>query len=360
MDQQQLGTRPRPDDPYWRPGDADPATRPAARTRPGRAGPVVAVMLVGALAVVGLVVVLVTGVLGVLASSGGAPDPAPAPAAAPVEAGAPAGGPADAIRVGDAPADVEVVDGIVWTADRGSGTVTRLDPATGARATVTVGGEPTALVVDRGRAWVWNYSSALTPVGPGGEVEPLLRLPRDTSSIALSGDTLWYSQPDTGTLGRLDARSGAPLPPLVVGGRPDQIAVDRGQVSVLDGGAVRAFDATTGRPIGGPVTVPAGTSAVVAGEGQRYVIGEAGVARLGAPGTSPLPLRFGPLAGFAVGRDAVWALDTAGTLRRLSFDLRPLGQSTGAGSGGDVAVGPDGRVWTLDTAAGTVRAVSPG
>ncbi len=356
MDEQHdpVGTRTRPADPYWRPGDPDVAP-PARPERTGGAA-VVLLMLLGALAAVGLVVVLVIGVPAVLTSSGVSPQAeTPSQAAIP-----PPGGTAEPVGVGDAPADVEVGHGAVWTADRGSGSVTRVDAATGATTSARVGGEPTALVVGRDLVWVWNYSSALAPVAiDGEEAEPLVYLPRDTSSIALSGDTLWYTQPDTGTVGRLDARTGAPLPELAVGGRPDQIAADGNRLTVLDaGGTVRTVDGATGRALDAAAPAPSGTTTVVAAEGRRYAIGEAGVSELGP--VPPAPLRYPTLTGLAAGSDGVWLLDAGGVLRHLSPDLRPLGETAGLGAGGDVTVGPDGTVWVLDTAAGTVRAVRPG
>ena len=124
------------------------------------------------------------------------------------------------------------------------------------------------------------------------------------------------------------------------------------------GGTVRTVDVATGRALDTPVPAPAGTTTVVAAQGRRYAIGEAGVAVL-RPAT-PAPLRYPTLTGLAAGPDGVWLLDASGVLRHLSPDLRPLGEIAGLGAGGDVTVAPDGRVWVLDTAAGTVRAVQPG
>lgn len=343
MEHRNVDTRPRHDDPYWRPGDAPPAPQEPR----GRGAPIV-LLLIGALAVAALVAVLVFSAVRV-AGSFGTPEDATTPP--PGAAGAP-------IRVGDAPSDVEAADGAVWTADRDTGTITRVDAATGDTTTVTVGGEPTALVVGRTRIWVWNYASALTPVGLDGTVAPLLYLPRDTDSIALAGDTLLYAQPDTGAVGRLDAGTGAPLPPLVLGGRPSQIAVDGNRLVVLDAaGTVRTVDVATGAAVD-TVSVPAGTTTVVAAQGRRYAAGADGVAELRPAGTAPL--RYPALTGVDVGPDGVWLLDEGGVLRHLSPDLRELGQITGLGAGGDVDVAPDGRVWILDTLDGTVRAVQPG
>lgn len=340
-----MDTRPRHDDPYWRPGDAPPVPRePRAR------GAAIALLLVGAVAVLALVVVLVLSAARV-AGSFGTPEDATTP---------PPGAAGPPIRVGDAPSDVEAVGGAVWTADRGTGTITRVDAATGDTTTVTVGGEPTGLLVGPARIWVWNYSSGLTPVGLDGAVLPLVYLPRDTSSIALAGDALLYTQPDTGTVGRLDAGTGAPLAPLAVGGRPTQIAVDGARLVVLDGaGAVRTVDASSGAAVDASVAPP-GTTTVLAGAGRRYAAGENGVAVLRPAGTVPDLLRFSPLTGVDAGPDGVWVLDGYGILRRLAPDTAPVGEITGLGSGGDVDIAPDGRVWLLDTAAGTVRAVTPG
>lgn len=345
MEHQQVDTRPRHDDPYRRPGDPPPAPP----VRHGRAGPVVVLMVVGVVAVLALVAVLAFSAQRVLGSFG-TPEDATTPP--PGAAGAP-------IRVGDAPADVETVDGAAWTADRADGTITRVDAATGDTTTITVGSEPTALLVGRTRIWVWNWSSALTPVGLDGTVFPLVYLPRDIGSIALAGDTVLYSQPDTGTVGRLNAGTGAPLAPLTVGGRPTQIAVDGARLVVLDAaGTVRTVDVTTGALLD-TATAPPGTTTVLAGEGRTYAAGSGGLAELRAA-AAPTPLRHPALSGADVGPDGIRVLDESGVLRQLSFDLTERGRIDGLGLGGDVDIAPDGRVWLLDTLDGTVRAVQPG
>ncbi|RZT85413.1 hypothetical protein EV383_2278 [Pseudonocardia sediminis] len=329
------------------------------------------------LAVVTLVVVLGVGLDGLIRTVAAGPpeDPSPttqpaAPSPAPASPGAVSPGtaspstaaplPAGAVRVGPGPVDVEGDATTLWTADRAGASVTRVLPGIGATITFPVGGEPAQLVVADGRVWVWNYSSAITPVDVRtGRAGDLVRTELGISAIAAGDGGVWFTVPSRGLLGRIDTRTGRFDPQTVpLGGRPDHLAYDAGRLTVLDSAAhtVRTVDTRT-RAVGAPRPVPAEVTTVAAGSGRRYVVSETALAPLGdGPVRDDQLVRVGPIAAYATAPTGVWVLDTAGALRRWPADLRdPAVPIRGQATGGDVLALPDGRVWVLDTAAATLR-----
>ncbi|MET0188459.1 MAG: hypothetical protein ABW212_05635, partial [Pseudonocardia sediminis] len=271
--------------------------------------------------------------------------------------------PAGAVRVGPGPVDVEGDATALWTADRAGASVTRVLPGIGATITFPVGGDPAQLVVADGRVWVWNYSSAITPVDArSGRAGELIRTELGISAIAAGDGDLWFAVSSRGLLGRIDTRTGRFDPATIaIGGRPDHLAWDAGRLTVLDSAAhtVRTVDTRT-RAVGAPRPVPAEVTTVAAGSGRRYVVSETALAPLGdGPVRDDQLVRVGPIAAYATAPTGVWVLDTAGALRRWSPDLRdPAVPIRGLATGGDVLVSPDGQVWVLDTAAATLRRIT--
>jgi YVTN family beta-propeller protein len=96
----------------------------------------------------------------------------------------------------------------VWVANRGDGTVTRIDPATNATVTTRVGQMPVALAFAAGRVWVSNTAGAsvtgidpttgATVAVPTGQAPLGLLALEDALAVTLSGES---------ALARLDLRS---------------------------------------------------------------------------------------------------------------------------------------------------------
>jgi YVTN family beta-propeller protein len=116
-----------------------------------------------------------------------------------------------AIRVGQAPGAVLVAEGSVWVANRGDGTISRIDPATNrVLATIAVEANPTRLTADAGAVWVATPQSLQ-------RIDPTTNQVVHTSPFRIgSGDLLaadgclWVSL-DDGTVRRLDPADGQQL-----------------------------------------------------------------------------------------------------------------------------------------------------
>jgi streptogramin lyase len=68
--------------------------------------------------------------------------------------------------VGRRPRAVLVFQGSVWVANRGDGTVMRIDPETGSRVTIPIAGHPVALAAFRERIWATTIEGLLVPIDP--------------------------------------------------------------------------------------------------------------------------------------------------------------------------------------------------
>jgi streptogramin lyase len=137
------------------------------------------------------------------------------------------------IDVGPGPRDLTDGEGFIWTANTGGGSISRIDPRTGASTEIVVDGQPNRIIVGRGTAFVWNYSRSLTPVDvKTGLVGALIDTVYDITDLAAGMDSIWFAGADTGVVGRVDMTTGTPAGDLIVlGGRPSSIAVGAGKVS---------------------------------------------------------------------------------------------------------------------------------
>ena len=134
----------------------------------------------------------------------------------------PATGSKRSVKVGDMPVGVTVAGGSVWIATRGQGTVTRVDPKSmRVLDTIDVGENPTFLAATAGSVWVANQTDGTvtridaetgTSVG-----EPIRIAPKPPSgnsdeagggaaaySFATTGDSLWVTSLTQRTISRID------------------------------------------------------------------------------------------------------------------------------------------------------------
>jgi YVTN family beta-propeller protein len=137
------------------------------------------------------------------------------------------GDPAPTMKTGSRPFGVAAAAGSIWTADFGAGTVTRLDPVTGAvLAMVRVGGTPSFLAVGEGSLWVGNDSDpAVTRIDPttGLVVARIPAGPRPTD-LAIGSGAIWVCNYTVGTVTRIDPATNRAVATIRIGGSPNSIA----------------------------------------------------------------------------------------------------------------------------------------
>jgi YVTN family beta-propeller protein len=116
-----------------------------------------------------------------------------------------------AIRVGQAPGAVLVAEGSVWVANRGDGTISRIDPATSkVIATIAVETNPTRLTADSGAVWVATQQS-LQRIDPAtNQVVHTFPFRIGSGDLLAADGCLWVSL-DDGTVRRLNPANGQQL-----------------------------------------------------------------------------------------------------------------------------------------------------
>jgi streptogramin lyase len=270
------------------------------------------------------------------------------------------------IPVGAGPRDLADGEGYIWTANTGGGSISRVQPGTGASTEIVVDGQPNQIVVGNGTAWVWNYSSALTPVDAvTGLVRPLVYTQFDMASIAAGRDAVWFTS-DAGVVGRVDMVSASVSEVFNLGGRPGSISIGDGKIYVLDRAnqTLVTIDEASRAMVGAPAPVPEGLTAVYAAGKDVYLVGPSGVARLGAgPLTPDQVVEYDSgIGAIAIGPDSAWVCDElANELHRVALDLRtPVAAPLeGIGDGcGDMEVF-DGLLWFANRIDGTVTRIDP-
>jgi YVTN family beta-propeller protein len=113
-----------------------------------------------------------------------------------VEQVAPTGETLVATHVGNGPAALALGAGGVWVANALDGTVSRIDPETGAvAATIPVGSSPSALLAAGGSVWVANrYSGTVAEIDPRrNRVVATMHVGGTPASLATTGRRVWVA-----------------------------------------------------------------------------------------------------------------------------------------------------------------------
>jgi DNA-binding beta-propeller fold protein YncE len=290
------------------------------------------------------------------------------------------------VRVGTNPTAVAVGEGSVWVANNGSGTVSRLDSATGRHlgAPIRVGAGPRAVSVGEDAVWVIAGAGDVVRLDPGalrarrvGRVDDAagvvaglgrvwvtsragnrvvsldprtgrtkgrpVRVGRSPTDLAVAGGAVWVANSAAGTLSRIDPGSG----------RVDRtVRVAKRQVLGLSGAGGRLWVAETDSPLASPIAlvgvdarsghvdgsalrVPGGVPVrLAAGAGGVWVT-DLGNALPSAPGRGPAVTRVDPQAAAIAG----------GPIR---VGQAPAGIAVGGGS-----------VWVTNSGDGTVSRIRP-
>lgn len=261
------------------PALATPGARPAARRQPRprrRSLVVAAAVALGAIASLGLAMVLGTG-----GGSEETPltvelDSAPAAIAAgggslwlaePSEGRVTridlaSGATSDRIPIDAGPSAIAVGGGFVWAAAVPGDTLHRIDPASGAvTQRVDLGGvRASALIWGNGSLWIGDVTSnALVEFDPvAGRLRRTITLPLRPAALARSGGVIWVADYDAATLAQVELRSERAITTTRVGNGPAALAFGVGSVWVAN-----ALDSTVSRvdPTSGSVTatIPVGS-----------------------------------------------------------------------------------------------------
>jgi streptogramin lyase len=279
------------------------------------------------------------------------------------------------ISVGAEPNDVEVGEGFVWTANRSSDTISRVNPSDATSQEIKVDGEPISLEADRGAVWVWNYSDAITRVDARtGEVsQPITGGSPDfpITGIAVGGGYVWLSHAANGTVTRINMQTQAlEGDPIAVGPKPLAMVFGDKLLYVVNSGdsTISTLNGPTGEVLGTPLKINqdltncsacldiydgviyiATTDGVTPIDERYFIIGE------------PIPLKG--YSHYTVGGGSLWvAYPLDNVIRRIDLSNRQLhGEPIeGIGRGvGEVAFADDG-LWVSDATQNTVTRIRPG
>lgn len=102
-------------------------------------------------------------------------------------------GPVARIPVGRQPVAIAYGEGALWTANADH-TVTRIDPASHATATIGVGVTPAGIAAGEGAVWVAGTNGTVVRIDPGQRrVVKRIRLGNPAAGIAVGGGSVWVS-----------------------------------------------------------------------------------------------------------------------------------------------------------------------
>jgi len=231
------------------------------------------------------------------------------------------------VRVGRRPVAVAVGEGGVWVANSESGTVTRLDPATGKFVdTIGVGADPNDITVGFGSVWVADGNDGtVTQIDPTIDHVGLTIPHGGQSSVA--PDPVFYVAVDSShvwatrghQLLRIDPRKLQPQVWVKDLGSPIGLATGGGYVWVTTGsGNLLRIDPRTPNTVDTQPLTGMAVSPVYARRYLRLITGPDIVSidpnSLTTPGA--LQVKGGPSA-LAAGNGALWAVAYNGTLTRV-------------------------------------------
>jgi hypothetical protein len=209
--------------------------------------------------------------------------------------------------------------GAVWLADPATGTLTRVDLATRDRVVVRPfgrSGEPTALALENGRAWVIaNDRGELAAVSArtGRALGRIRIAPTGLADVEAAFGSVWVAAGEAGTVVRIEPRLRRVLARIRVPFANDLAADGESLwVDLGDGDAVLRIDPVANRAVG-PPHPHGGAFAIAAGLGYVWATNypKPRVTRLDATtGERAGEVAVGPdPKGLAIGADSVWVVN---------------------------------------------------
>ena len=261
------------------------------------------------------------------------------------------------VPLGVTPSAVAAGGGFLWVASAADGTVSRIDPETGALRTFTVGGSPGNVAYGAGSLWVTNSDAReLVQINPEtGAVVQTVTVGNAPGAVAVGRDAVWVANAIDGTVSRFDLSEGAVTDAIAIGPSPAGIATGAGAVWVASEstGTVVRVDSVS-RTIVQAINVGNGPTAVSVGGGGVWVTNnQDGTASRIDPATNSVSnvLRVGsdPSA-VAAGPDAVWVASSGdGTITRIDPDSAEVGEKITIGSSPNALALADGKLWATTT-----------
>jgi serine/threonine protein kinase len=235
-----------------------------------------------------------------------------------------------AIPVGNTPTEVAASDDWVWVlnSNDGAGTISRIDAETRTRvSTFSIGGTPRNLLFAFGSLWVGTDEGRVLRIDPSSDIEEeswTLRNAGEETNFGLDQGAGWLAPgPNAvwagslGTISRIDPATSAIDP------RPSEfwgpMAYGFGSLWVLGPELERLSPATMRRVA--TVELPEDYSDIATGLGAVWVADDGSEAVLRVdPGEERISRTYavrGVPLGVAVGPDAVWTANEAGTVARI-------------------------------------------
>jgi YVTN family beta-propeller protein len=233
--------------------------------------------------------------------------------------------------VGARPATVAFGSGSLWVANLDDQSISRIDPGTLRTVrTFPVGGPPTGLAAANGRVWVVSSSASSSSVSVSridprfDEIGRTARVgnlvPGGPGAVAARAGTLWVA-PSSGSLARLDLRTGRIAEQLDPNAGPAGIALGADAVWVTD---AEANNVTRVDPTGlvKSLAVGDGPSGIAVGEGGVWVADtlDDAIVRIDPSTkavTAMIPVGHSP-TGVSLGAGSVWVANSGdGTVTRI-------------------------------------------
>jgi YVTN family beta-propeller protein len=267
-----------------------------------------------------------------------------------------------AVALGTRPGAVVFGSGSLWTANPDDRTVSRLNPATmRVQQIIPVGGPPTGIAAAGGGLWVVQSNVnpdantiSVAQIDPEydslGSAVPIGNvIPDGPGAVAAWGNSVWVA-PSTGLLTRLNAVTGAVIPPRI-----DPTASPAG-IAITPDGAIWLTDSEADEvqridPTGLPMPIPVGNTptAIAAGAGSVWVVDSLDdeVVRIDQSSQSVIDtISVGDSpAGIAVGDGSVWVANAGdGTVTRIN-PANDHGQTIHVGGRPTALTVADGRAW---------------
>jgi YVTN family beta-propeller protein len=197
-----------------------------------------------------------------------------------------------------------------------------------------------------------------------GEATATLGLEERPGSMAASGDAVWVTNPDVGTVTRIDADEQEIRDTIQVGEDPTGIAVGAGVVWVVESGgpSVSRISADTSE-VFDPIPVGNGPAGIAVGEGSAWVTNrfDGTISRIDPDGSNVVEIQVGPdPRGIAVGFGSVWVgLAGSNTVVRVDPETNAVTQPISVGNApGALATSADA-VWVVNTLDDTISKIDP-
>jgi serine/threonine-protein kinase len=276
------------------------------------------------------------------------------------------------IPIGAAPLRIAADDEAIWVSSQPDGTLTRLNPESGAAVgkPFQLGAGISGVAVGAGSVWVSDPPRGeVLEVDPqSGEVVKRIAVGGSPGAIAFGGGDIWVADEDGAGVSAVAAKSGRVLrrglPPQA---QPLRLAVGQGGlwVSSASTGNVRRIDLSTFRidssiPVGrGPAGVTVAHGLVWVANSRSDTVTKADPSIHAVIG-DPIEVGGRP-GGIDAGNTTVWVASAAeGAVTRIDLES---GERTGApiqvgSEPGAVAVG-DTAVWVADNGEGAVTRIEP-